>query len=1258
MGAKLLVHYDFADADRVGRDVSGNGFDASAGGSSLPQAGIVQKRAAVTFAGGANGTSYLKVPSGVFEEIGDDDGITIAAWVNPGKCGSVWERIVDFGRGAEGPYLFLTRNLKAVCFNGQDLAADPAMALNQQEWVYVTLTVSGTKGGTMSAAGPVVYVNGEVAADGTISQTTSGLYAKLRKWFETFEDVRNYGNNYLGRSQFAADEDFCGSLSDFRIYKGVLTQSEITELMCQTLKEDEILNLALNKYMEAPQPLAVKDYELPKSFLQGKVSITWSSNRPELITAEGKLGEIYKVEKVTLTATLRCGDAKAVREYEVTVLPKETVPYTIRVHAKDETMQVSETLWGLFYEDINNAADGGIYAEQIKNRSFESFHFAVYDGRSGAEGKSSGRVRTPLDGWFGDTDRCTPKFTGGLNEQLGITDEETNNCYLTVEDGTVISNRGFCDTNEACSIVTTEGAAYDFSIWVRAKKRCSIGVFLRGADKTAVSRTVLVDIEPSDRFVKYGAEKKITLSATKAAHAELVLSFHGEMDIDFVSLMPQKVWGAAEEDGAPMAHMNFKNNPNYRLRRDLVQALKELHPSFLRFPGGCISEGSYIWDNVYDWKDSVGAVEERKENFNVWGYVMTMGLGYMEYFQLAEDLGATPLPVMACGVLCQARSDYANPAGGALQEKYIKNFTDLIDFAISTDFAGNEWAALRKEMGHEAPFDLHYLGVGNENWGEEFMASFEIFYDRITKYVEKNYPGYPLTIISTAGAQADDDAYRLGWKFLAGGNTGETTVDFTDGEKSWSEPVRWYQNKSHYMDTIVDEHYYRTNEYLLQNTDRYEYYARAYRADGSIDEAESSKVFVGEYASSEKNTLAGAVAEAAVMTGFENNTDVVRLAATAPLFNKVLTDNQYRWTPDCIWFDDESVWHTPTYYVQQMFAANLGKKVVSTEFLTYEDCEKIVIKPRGGISVTTGGATIAVREICVTDKDGTILLKEDLTKGISSEWTAVVNGVPAEKPGSIPFERDSKKGLILPAPKAAPGVSAGENGIFLIRKDWSDYTVTVKAERLNGNEGFFIGAGVLDYTPQKKQALQYAVGLNGDTTGIRVYKEGVEGYTLGDFSTSVCAGNLRSAQYEPVSDGVLYTITFDYGAREEAHFACGYQSEDGAFQSRKITGRLLAYRKEIFRSATRDGEHLYIKLVNAENIEKRVSVEICEEKVASCAKQILLAAEDGLASVPNVNTKESEPVKPVTTEIAVEHGSAKLTLPPQSVAVLICTLIK
>ncbi|MGN0143229.1 MAG: alpha-L-arabinofuranosidase C-terminal domain-containing protein [Roseburia sp.] len=1250
METKLLVHYDFADAAQVGRDVSGNGFHAEAEGSIPPQAEVVQGRNAVSFAGGANGTSYLRVPAEVFAGIGDNNGITVAAWVNPGKNGSVWERIVDFGKGEAGPYLFLTRNLRGVCFGGQDLAADPVTVLGQHEWVHVAMTVSGTCGGTMSSAGPMIYINGEVAADGTISQTTSGLYGKLREWFASFEDSSNYVNNFLGRSQFGADADFCGSLSDFRIYQGALSGQDILELMCESFSDGEMVDLACRKYLEAPAALAVRDYELPQEFLRGKVRVSWASSRPEVIGADGRLGDVKKAEKVTLTATLRCEDAKAVKEYQVTALPKETVPYTIRVHADEETMPVSETLWGLFYEDINNAADGGIYAEQIQNRSFENFHFEVYDGRSGAEGKSSGRVREPLAYWFGDVDRCTPHFQGGLNEQLGAVGSDVNNCYISVTDGTVISNRGFCDTNYAHSIVTKAGACYDFSIWVRAKKKGSIGVFLRAADGTAVSETVLVEVEANSRFVKYGAEEKIRIMAKKADHAELVLSFHGDMDIDFVSLMPEDVWGAEPEADSPSAHCNFMGNTNYRLRKDLVQALKDLHPSFLRFPGGCISEGSYIWENVYDWKDSVGPVELRRENFNVWGYVMTMGLGYMEYFQLAEDLGATPLPVMACGVLCQARSDYANPAGGALQEKYIKNFTDLIDFAISTDFEGNEWAALRKRMGHEAPFDLHYLGVGNENWGEEFMANFEIFYSRITGYVEKNYPGYPLTIISTVGAQADDDAYRLGWKFLAGANQGETTVDFTDGEKSWAEKVRWYENKSHYMDTIADEHYYRPNTYLLNNTDRYEYYERAYRADGTIDDAASSKVFVGEYASTDKNTLAGAVAEAAVMTGFENNTDVVRLAATAPLFNKVLTDNQYRWTPDCIWFDNESVWHTPTYYVQQMFAANLGKTVVSTDFITYEDCERITVRPRGGIAVTTGNAAIAVKEICVTDKNGDVLLKEDLTKGIGAEWNVVADGVPLGNGAAFPFERDDSQGLILPAS------TAGENGIFLIRRDWSEYRVTVKAVRLSGNEGFFVGAGVTDYSAEKKNALQYVIGLNGDTTGIRVYKDGVEGYTLGDFSSSVCAGNLRSAMYEGLEDQTEYTVTFDYGAADAAHFSCGYRSAD--FRSREIRNRLLPYRKEIFRSATKDKANLYLKLVNAEDTEKRVGVEIAQEQVTSGAKLILLAAEEGLAHVQNVNTKEKEPVAPVTSNVSLENGYTELTLPAQSVAVLVCGLVK
>lgn len=264
---------------------------------------------------------------------------------------------------------------------------------------------------------------------------------------------------------------------------------------------------------------------------------------------------------------------------------------------------------------------------------------------------------------------------------------------------------------------------YDFSIWAKSEHGGSITLQLQNQDGDEISDSITVRIESGNNWKKYGVESKISLTGNKTVLGQLALTFHGEISIDMVSLMPRDVWGAGEEERSTTAHTNYKGNPNYRLRKDLVNALVDLHPTFLRFPGGCISEGSYIWDNVYEWKDSVGDIELRKENFNVWGYMMTMGLGYMEYFQLAEDLNATPLPVMACGVLCQARSDYVHPAGGELRDTFVKSFTDLIDFAINTDFEQNEWAALRKSMGHAAPFDLHYLGVGNENWGTEFLRT-------------------------------------------------------------------------------------------------------------------------------------------------------------------------------------------------------------------------------------------------------------------------------------------------------------------------------------------------------------------------------------------------------------------------------------------------------------------------------------------------------------------------------------------------------
>lgn len=621
--------------------------------------------------------------------------------------------------------------------------------------------------------------------------------------------------------------------------------------------------------------------------------------------------------------------------------------------------------------------------------------------------------------------------------------------------------------------------------------------------------------------------------------------------------------------------------------------------------------------------------------------MMTMGLGYMEYFQLAEDLNAAPLPVMACGVLCQARSDYAHPAGGALREYYIKNFTDLIDFAISVDFEHNEWAAMRKKMGHEAPFDLRYLGVGNENWGTEFFANFEVFKTSIDEYMKKNYPGYELHIISTVGAQADDDAYQQGWKFLSGNMKGSAKVAFADGNQVTEETVTWYEKQKDYMDTIADEHYYRSNEYLLNNVDRYNYYYRAYNADGSVNWKETSKVFVGEYASTDKNTLAGAVAEAAVMTGFENNADVVRLAAYAPLFNKVLTDGTYRWTPDCIWFDDETVWFTPNYYVQQMYAQYLGNKVLATSFSTYKNGQPIDLIPQGGIEIATGNAEVVVKRVTVTsNKDGSVLLDQDFTKALNSAWKVI--------PGSVGYTVEEGKGLVLKAQ------DSGLNGLYILNDSWNNYKVEVVASRISGTDGFYVGAGLTDITAEKKNVIEYAIGYGGNATGVKVYKQGIEGYTMGDYSSSTAAGNLRAASYEELADNTDYTITVNYGGETGSNLICSYT--DGKTTSKVLDYKLEAYNRDVFHSVTRDAEHVYVKLVNANNVDKATQLNLQDLNVESSAKLITLTGDSSLVHVPNVNKKNDEKVVPTEHQVTLHTDSVLLQLPANSVNVLVLDL--
>ncbi|MFC4321222.1 alpha-L-arabinofuranosidase C-terminal domain-containing protein [Litchfieldia salsa] len=1234
----IIAHYYFNDPEHIGKDSSGNGSDATAEGVNKPIIETVGGRSAVTLKGGKTGTSFLKLPQELLKDIGDHTGITISTWVYLRKGTNVWERIFDFGKGPTGPYLFLTRSLRGVCFLGGDLVADASRTYADGEWLHVAMSVIGTEGGTLSSAGPIIYVNGEVVADGSISQTSSGTYAKLREWFDSFTNSDNYIHNYIGKSQHEADDDFSGSLTDFRIFKAGLSQDDVIEVMCESLTDEEIVQLARDKYLTFPTTIVSKDLSLPSSLMGGKVKVSWKSSNPEALSNEGLLGEMNEPKGLTYTASLSKGECTLQKEFEISVLPKGVPTHELTIDGNNEVLDISKTLYGLFYEDINNAADGGIYAELVQNRSFESFAFDTYSHASGECGCSTGRDHKPLHAWFGDLDKVTVQNSGGLNTHFGITDQDVNSHYVTATSGATIINKGFTDSNHHCAMSIIKGDQYDLTIWAKAENPGTITVQLQNQDGESVSDTVTVQVEGGNTWKKYGVDSKITLTGAKTLLGQLALTFNGDISIDMVSLMPRDVWGADEEERSQTAHTNFRGNPNYRLRKDLVNALVDLHPTFLRFPGGCISEGSFIWENVYEWKDSVGDIEIRKENFNVWGYMMTMGLGYMEYFQLAEDLNAIPLPVMACGVLCQARSDYVHPAGGELREFYVKSFTDLIDFAINTDFEQNEWAALRKQMGHEAPFDLRYLGVGNENWGTEFFANFEYFKAAIDEYMVKHYPDHELHIISTVGAQADDDAYQQGWKFLSGNLEGSETVTFTDGKNVMEETVTWYEKQPNYMDTIADEHYYRSNEYLLNNVDRYNYYDRAYQPDGSKNETEISKVFVGEFASTDKNTLAGAIAEAALMTGFERNSDVVRLAAYAPLFNKVLTDGTYRWTPDLIWFDDETVWYTPNYYVQHLFAKYLGSKLLGTSFSTYRKGQLTELTPRGGIEIATGNAEIHVKRVKVTDNQSErVLLDQDFTKELDSSWEVI--------PGSTGYKIDPEKGLILQAQ------NGGLNGLYIPSDAWTNYKVEVEATKIAGEDGFYVGVGLTDISPEKKDVHEYSIGYNGNATGVKVYKQGIQGYTLGDYSSSTAAGNLRASCYEELENDTPYNISVNYGGGTGDRLICSYT--DGKTTSKVLDYKLEAYNNEIFNSVTKDDQHVYVKLVNADSVEKTTKITLKDLNVASTGKMVTVTGDESLLNVPNVNKKNDERVTPIEAELELQDNHAVVTLAPNSVTILV-----
>ena len=531
----------------------------------------------------------------------------------------------------------------------------------------------------------------------------------------------------------------------------------------------------------------------------------------------------------------------------VMLIQAQVQPKNLVVKAGNPVAPIQPTMWGLFLEDINFAADGGIYAELVKNRSFEFYK--------------------PLMGWKKTGEEYVGQF------QIINSQNENNPRFLRLES---LQGKELGLINEGFrGMGITSGESFNFSVFARQGEGAStLKVELLDSVGVVIGKTEVNGF--SANWKKYEA-KLVSTKTDSKAKLRVTLSGKGVLEIDMVSLFPENTW------------KNRKNG----LRADLVQKLADMKPGFIRFPGGCIVEGHEL-ETRYQWKKTVGNVEDRQLNINRWNtefphknapdYFQSYGLGFYEYFLLAEDIGAEPLPILNCGMACQFNSCELVPLDAL--DPYIQDVLDLIEFANGA--ATTQWGKLRADMGHPAPFNLKLVGVGNEQWGTQYVDRLKIF----MKVLNEKHP--EIIFVGGSGPSPDGRDFDYLWKEMR-----ELKVK------------------------MVDEHYYRSPEWFLQNASRYDSYDR-----------KGPKVFAGEYAAHDKdgkdsesrNTWKSALAEAALMTGLERNAEVVHMASYAPLFGNV---DAWQWRPDLIWFDNLNVVATPNYYVQKLFSTNAGTDVVS-----------------------------------------------------------------------------------------------------------------------------------------------------------------------------------------------------------------------------------------------------------------------------------------------------------------------------------------
>ena len=603
---------------------------------------------------------------------------------------------------------------------------------------------------------------------------------------------------------------------------------------------------------------------------------------------------------------------------------------------------VSPDMVGLFFEDINFAADGGLYAELIENRSFEAVK---------SKGKDHNYIfrEDNLYAWS-STDGDESNLIISMNQPIS----EKNPHYLRFiakKDGQGFKNKAYD------GITLKKDLKYKISFYARevTYPEGKILVKIVKDGKTYAETTIdfnngknppkdwytgiLADCDILD-WGFYQGELKAT-DNVQGAEFEIHLTKAGQVEFDLISMIPEDAVAGI-------------------FRKDLFDALKDLHPGFIRFPGGCIIEGTSLMRR-YRWKNTVGPLKDRKINTNLWGlrggntlgadempdchYMQSYGLGFYEYFLLCELLSSEkrvckPLPVLNIGCACQFRTYDIVPVDSPEFKKYIKDALDLIEFANGP--ITSKWGKLRADMGHPESFKMDMVAIGNEQW-ESKRVDLAPRYIAFEKAIHEKYP--EMKCLGTAGPWVKHELYDKAWKF-------------------YHEQIKTNKNFTY----AVDEHYYVAPEWLYDNVTFYDNYSR------------DVAVFAGEYAAHDKNlsnSVEAGMAEAAMMTGYERNGDVVKLSSYAPLFNRI---GHSQWTPDLIWFDSEKVVLTPSYYVQKMFSDYSGD-----EALELNGQEKTLREKKLYISAVKKGESKIVKIVNAADEEQSVFLNGEDGKNVACE---------------------------------------------------------------------------------------------------------------------------------------------------------------------------------------------------------------------------------------------------------------------------------